>query len=260
MAWKTQPALYFQRYISRRFLWLNSPRNISALSLLNQDIYPPMHRDEQTVWQAGSYSFLTPASTEEKNSSPHLSSISPYLVSFLCPLSFSLDFYLFYYPPLPYPSTPIHSLSLSPFPSLSFTEAHVSLLALHTITSIHQLSAYFSLATQLPFPCTMTTTPTFLHTHFVLQPHLISHPSGQLNVDPSHTCSPSPPLSSPKALYSPPPPPSPIPDVPRAWLSVFVERVRTKRFSNANEWMDGLCQFALVFLNVNNWHHWIRNF
>lgn len=76
----------------------------------------------------------------------------------------------------------------------------------------------------------MTTTPTILHTHFSLQPHLISHPSGQLNVDPSHTCSPSPspPLSSPKALYTPPPP-SPTPDVPGVWVSVFVERVRTKR-------------------------------
>lgn len=51
--------------------------------------------------------------------------------------------------------TPLHSHSLARFlfPSLylSCPEAHVSLLALHTITSIHQLSVYSSLATPLPF-------------------------------------------------------------------------------------------------------------
>lgn len=77
--------------------------------------------------------------------------------------------------------------SLSPSQYLSYPEAHVSFLALHTITSIHQLYAYSSLANPLPSLCSMTTTPTILHTHLSLPPPcLTSHPLGQLSLPP-HT-------------------------------------------------------------------------
>lgn len=166
-----------------------------------------MHRDEQSAWQAGSYSFLTPASAEWCNrkagplssSSPASPSLSP-----LCTLPRSLLMSIFL-PSLLFLAHSLSSLfsflslspsflysyslapSLSPSVSLSFPEAHVSLLALHTITSIHQLSAYSSLATPLPFLYSMTTTPTIQHTHVSLRPpSLTSHPSGQLSVPP-HT-------------------------------------------------------------------------
>lgn len=195
--------LYSQRYTGSHFLWLSSPHSESAPSLINRDTYPLMHRDEQSGWQAGSYSFLTSAHTViHRTAGPlpflllllhHLPlSLSTLLsVSFLALFLPSLLFVAHslstLVPPTPSPSTPIHWPTLSPSLSLFFLEARVSLLALHTITSIHQLSAYSSLATQLPFLYTMTTTPTILHTHVSLRhPSLTSHPSGRLNIAP-HT-------------------------------------------------------------------------
>lgn len=59
-----QYSLYSQRCAGGHFLCLSGPHSVSAPFLINQDMYPLMHRDEQSAWQAGSYSFLTPASTE----------------------------------------------------------------------------------------------------------------------------------------------------------------------------------------------------
>lgn len=61
-AW--QCCLYSQSCTGSHFLWLSGPHSESAPSLINRDAYPLMHRDEQSAWQAGSYSFLTPASAE----------------------------------------------------------------------------------------------------------------------------------------------------------------------------------------------------
>lgn len=107
------------------------------------------------------------------------------------PISCSLPLFIILFPLFILFISSLYSYSLAPSLSpsryLSYPEAHVSLLALHTITSIHQLYAYFSLASPLPFLCSITTTPTILHTHLSLQPPcLTSHPLGQLSVPP-HT-------------------------------------------------------------------------
>lgn len=111
---------------------------------------------------------------------------SPLSPSPLPPISHTLPLFIILFPLFtPLPSLLLFTGSVS-F-SLSFPEGHVSLLALHTITSIHQLSAYSSLATPLPFLHSMTTTPTTLHTRFfATPPFLTPHLSGQLSVTP-HT-------------------------------------------------------------------------
>lgn len=97
--------------------------------------------------------------------SPYLSLLFHSLLIFAHCLS-SLFPFLSLTPP---PNCNSLASSLSPSQSLFFPEAHVSLLALHTITSIHQLSAYSSLATPLPFLYSMTT-PTTLITRVSLRP------------------------------------------------------------------------------------------
>lgn len=160
-----------------------------------------MHRDEQSVWQAGSYSFLTPASADwyKQNSRPPPSPPPPppcfphSQVYFLCPslslAAFFLHTHPVHYTPPP-PSLSVYSYSPSLFlpisPPFFFPEARVSLLALHTITSIHQLSArvLFSFLTSL-FSTPWQQPPPSLHTHVSPRhPPLTSHPSGQLNVPP----------------------------------------------------------------------------
>lgn len=196
------------------FLWLNSPHSGSAPSLINQDAYSLVQWDEQSAWQAGSYSFLTPASTEWCN---RTAGSLPFLLFFLCfPLPYIYSPFLalscFLFPPSllfpaqsPSPSTTpsshthlhtyIHWRCLTPSLSLSCPKSPVSQLVFHTITPIHQLSAY-SLATPLPTLFRiMTTTPSILHTPF---PHL--PPLWPVKCDSPHTFFPSPfpSLSSPK--------------------------------------------------------------
>lgn len=161
-----------------------------------------MHRDEQSVWQAGSYSFLTSASTDwyKQNSRPPPSPPPPPMlpslpsllsVSFSA-LSLSCCFFLAHSPcslSPPPPSLSVYSYSSSLFLPISppfFPEARVSSLALHTITSIHQLSVrvLFNFLTSL-FSTPWQQPPLSLHTHVSLRhPSLTSHPSGQLNVPP----------------------------------------------------------------------------
>lgn len=145
------------------------------------------------------------------------------LSTLLCVLSCSLFLpsflFLSFLPTLLF--IPCHWLTLSPSLSLPFPEVHVSLLALHTITSIHQLSAYSSLASSLPFLDAMTTPhPHYpAYTCFLATPFSHLPPLWAAECTSPHTCSPSPSpsLSSPKAQsfcsY-------PIPDVPRVWVSV----------------------------------------
>lgn len=213
-----QRCLYSQWCTCSHFLWLSGPHSESAPFLINQDVYPLMHRDEQSAWQAGSYSFLTPAHTAWCNGTaapslfllfllPSLQACSLYSFSHSLPISLpSLLIFahclssLFPFLSLTPPPPNCNSLasSLSPSQSLFFPEAHVSLLALHTITSIHQLSAYSSLATPLPFLYSMTT-PTTLITRVSLQPpSLTRHPLAKS----TSLRSPPPSLSAP-FLFSP---------------------------------------------------------
>lgn len=188
-----------------------------------------MHRDEQSAWQAGSYSFLTPDSAEWCNRTagplPFLLPCFALPLSFLFPSPFSpqLSFYL---PSIPFPTHSLSSLfpflSQSPLLSLLLftcslsisllSRSHVSMLALHTITSIHQLSAYSSLATPLPFLYPMTTTPHYpAYTCFFATPisHLPARGAAECTSRRTRPPSPSSPFSPLKAQ------PHPLtPDVP----------------------------------------------
>lgn len=193
-----------------------------------------MHRDEQSAWQAGSYSSLTPASVEWCNTTagplPFLpllipsfpiSSPFPHLFHsfFLCllqalPLFIMLvSLFISVLWPLPFSSALVLPLSISFYP-----EAHVSVLALHTITSIHQLSAYSSLASPLPTLYSITPPLSWLHMflydpHFTPTPHTQLPPSGQLSVPP------------PSLPYGPP---SHQMSLKFGWACAFTERAGTK--------------------------------
>lgn len=200
------------------FLWLNSPHSGLAPSLINQDAYSLVQWDEQSAWQAGSYSFLTPASTEWCNRTrgplPFLLLLFflcfplPYIYSPFCALS------CFLFPPSllfpaqsPSPSTTpsshthahLYSLALSRslpvslslslfqsplFPNLHYTQLRPSIIHLLTLWLPHFL--LFRI---------MTTTPSILHTPF---PHL--PPLWPVKCNSPHTFFPSPfpSLSSPK--------------------------------------------------------------
>lgn len=180
----------------------SAPQSESTPSLINQDAYPLMHRDEQSAWQAGSYSFLTPANGEWCNRtagplpfpsltvSSHLCTLPLTLLPGLLFLAHSLSslFSFLSLSSLSHFCSPIHwlplfhPLDISPtqrpmFPCLHYTQLLPSINYMPT-----PLLTY-----PLPFLCSMTTTPTILHTHLSLQPPcLTSHPLGQLSVPP-HT-------------------------------------------------------------------------
>lgn len=118
---------YSQRCTGSHFLWLSSPHSESAPSLINRDAYPLMHRDEQSAWQAGSYSFLTPASAECYNRTAG-------------PLPFLLLLLLLLLPCVPLPLSQSTLLSVS-FHALSFSLASYFL---HT-HSLHYSPPPFSL-------------------------------------------------------------------------------------------------------------------
>lgn len=167
--------LYSQRYTGSHFLWLSGPHSVSVPFLINQDRHSLMHRDEQSAWQAGSYSSLTPASAEWCNRtagllpfllllipfphflpSPHLFSLC--LFHTLHPFIIPIYFFTSILSLLPFTRALVLPLGISFYP-----EAHVSVPALHTITSIHQLSAYSSLATPLPSFYSITPPLSWLH-------------------------------------------------------------------------------------------------
>lgn len=139
-------------------------------------------------------------SSHSPNLSPPFSSSLAYLAhSLLSVFSFLLlsPFFYWYY-----------SLVLTL--NISFPEAHVSLLALHTITSIHQLSAYSSFATRLPSHYSVTITPTILITRVSLWP-----PSSMPHI-------PRVPGAAQHASSLPPLQATLTPDVPEVWVIVYM--------------------------------------
>lgn len=114
-----QRCLYSQWCTCSHFLWLSGPHSESAPFLINQDVYPLMHRDEQSAWQAGSYSFLTPAHTAWCNgtAAPSL------FLLFLLPSLQACSLYSFSHSlPISLPSLLIFAHCLSSlFPFLSLT-------------------------------------------------------------------------------------------------------------------------------------------
>lgn len=120
-----QWCLYSQRCRGSHFMWLSGPHSDSAPSLINQDAYPLMHRDEQSVWQAGSYSFLTPASAE------------------WCYRTAG---------PLPFLSLPCFPLSKSPLLCVPFLTLSSSLICSSLLFSAHSHSSLFSFLSLPPHP------------------------------------------------------------------------------------------------------------
>lgn len=153
-----------------------------------------MHRDEQSVWQAGSYSFLTPASTDwyKQNSRPPPSPPPPMLPSFpsllsvsFSALSLSLPCCLFLaHSPCslspPPPSLSVYSYSPSLFLPISppFFQRPVFLYLHYTqlLPSINYLPGS-SLASSLPFSQRHDNNPHYPCIHMFRRDTLLSPPT-----------------------------------------------------------------------------------
>lgn len=151
--------------------------------------------------------------------------LTPSLLSVSLSVFIPCTLALFIAPPQPVsPCLFLFPGSVSPYLS-PLAVARVSLLALQTITSIHQLSAQSSLASSLPFSQRWDNNPhSPAYTCSFATPSLNSHPCGQLNV-PHSTLglfSLPTPLSA-----STPPVASLIPDVPAVNVCVCVWKERT---------------------------------
>lgn len=134
-----------------------------------------MNRDEQSAWQAGKYSFLTPTSTEWCNrTTTPVPFSSPYAV--LIPPSFpNLTFFplFFSYQISTYSD---FTITIHRYPSYSqkiiFSETHFS-------THLLSFVIYLPTSPRLPPP-----TPYTVYTGVALTPPNLSHPSGQLSLTP----------------------------------------------------------------------------
>lgn len=114
--------------------------SVSVPFLINQDAHSLMHRDEQSAWQAGSYSSLTPASVEWCNRTAGLLPFLPLLIPSF-PISspsphhfFSFAYFVHYILSLsPFLSLPpfYHSPALLFFLSVSLFTQRPMFLCLH---------------------------------------------------------------------------------------------------------------------------------
>lgn len=206
--------LYSQRCTGSHFLWLSGPHSKSAPSLTNQDAYPLMHRDEQSAWQAGSYSSLTLASKEWCNRTAPPShfpscfsfSQSPLLCIYPCSLlpSLLLSCTLIILFPLFSPLLSLllftvcfsFTLSISPLPRgpcflacITHNYFHPSIICLLLFSYPTSLSLLYDNNPHYPAYA-------FLSDLYLLP----SHPPGQLSVPSQYSC-PLLPFSPPPKAY-----------------------------------------------------------